>query len=205
MMRNAPVVLSDSRIGFLQSVCFDPTRKTVCALIVAGGLHGKRIVRTENVHMIADGFILVNGHEKYHRERKQQMLPFVRDVTGRLAGRVTDYAVGRKTLDVIAIEVTPGYLPAENRNKVWVYAYSYNPEHDELSMPIILHGKPYFSREEIAYADVHDEGDCCRKPDWTDSRNRHDDDAARKEDETSAGKKRHADGSSACRVLDWMI
>lgn len=147
MLRNAPVILGEKQIGLFQDACFDQTRKRVCALIVSSGIWGKRIVRAQHVRMIAEDFILVDSWSKYHQTDKQQNSLFVRDAGGILAGRVTDYAIGKKELDVLAVEVTPGYLPAENRRRIWVYAYSFAKENDELNIPVVLHSLPRFSRE----------------------------------------------------------
>lgn len=148
MLRNVPVVLGERNIGLFQTACFDPAQKRVCALIVSCGMHGKRIVKAQDVRMIAEEFILIDGFSKYRRSNKQQNTPFVRDTTGLLAGRVTDYAIDRKTLDVMAIEVTPGYLFGEQHKRTWIYAYNRTKTDEALSIPAVLHNCPYLSREE---------------------------------------------------------
>ena len=142
-----PVVLGEKQIGLFQNACFDPTRKRVCALIVSSGMRGKRTVPARHVRMIADGFILCDGWSRYRRTDKQQNALFVRDATGLLAGRVTDYAIDKRTLEVLAVEIAPGYLPAENRLRAWIYAYSFMEDSEELSIPVVLHSLPCISRE----------------------------------------------------------
>lgn len=147
MLRNVPVILEEKQIGLFHSACFDQTRKRVRALIVSSGMRGKRIVQAQHVRMIAEGFILIDGWEKYRRTDKQQTSLFVRDTTGLLAGRVTDYAIDKRTLEVLAIEVVSGYLPREICKRDWLYAYSFAEDSDELSIPVVLHSGPCFSRE----------------------------------------------------------
>ena len=64
-----------------------------------------------------------------------------------LVGRVTDYAIDTQTLDVLAIEMIPGYGPHEINSRIWVYGYSASERSDEIVIPDILPGKPSFSRE----------------------------------------------------------
>lgn len=142
MLRNAPVVLGEKQIGLFQNVCFDQARKKVRALIVSSGMRGRRTVCAQHVRMIADGFILIDGWSKYRQTDKQQNSLFVRDTTGLLAGRVVDYAIDRRTLEVLAIEVIPGYFFPENRCRMWVYTYSFIGDSEELSIPVIQHNLP---------------------------------------------------------------
>lgn len=51
-------------------------------------------------------------------------------------------------------------------------------------------------------ANVHDERNCCREPDWIDGRYGCDDDASGKTHEARTGKRRLTDGPPACTVLD---
>lgn len=147
MLRNVPVILDERQIGLMQSVCFDQTRKRVQALIVSGGIHGKRIVQAQHIRTITSGFILVDGWSKCHRSDRQQLELFVRDTSGLLAGRVTDYAIDTKTLNVLAVEVVSGYLPQEIRKKVWFFTYSFVEAAEELSIPVFFCSEPHFSEE----------------------------------------------------------
>ncbi|MBE5799296.1 MAG: hypothetical protein E7321_05020 [Clostridiales bacterium] len=147
MLRNEPVVMGERQIGLLQSISLDKARKRVCALVVSCGMHGKRIVPSQHVCMIADGFILVGSQEKYRHSDKQQIWPFARDTTGLLVGRVTDYAIDRKTLDVLAIEIITGYWGKEIRNRIWLYEYSPASDADEIIIPSLFHNKSSCSTE----------------------------------------------------------
>lgn len=138
MIQNIPVVFGEKQIGLLQSIGFDQSRKRVQALIVSGGLCGKKLVRSEDVLAIADEFILVKNWNSYHRAKGQQIYPFVRDTEGFLAGRITDYAFDRKKLNVLAVEVITGYLPKESRNKAWIYTYSCTEPYAEITIPVVL-------------------------------------------------------------------
>jgi len=147
MLRNTPVIHDACQIGLLQGVCFDETRKRVCAFIISSGMHGKKIIQVRHIQIITQEFILVDGWSRYRRSHKQQTSLFVRDTNGLLVGRVTDYAIDTKTLDVLAIEIIPGYLPEENRMRNWIYAYDFSANTRELSIPVILHSRPFFLRE----------------------------------------------------------
>lgn len=144
MLRNTPVIMGERQVGLLQSVCFDHTRKTVRALIVSGGMKGKRMVYARHVLMMTERFILIDGWQKCRKADQQQNGLFVRDPTGILAGRVTDYAIDDATLDVLAIEIAQGYLPVENHCRTWVYTYSPIPDAEEISIPVVLHGLPCY-------------------------------------------------------------
>ena len=145
-LRNVPVVFEDRRMGLLQSVCFDQNRKKICALIVSAGVHGKRIVLTQHVQTLAQSFIMVDQWSKYRRSDQQQMALFVRDTTGLLVGRVTDYAIEEETMNILAIEMIPGYLPQAYRNRIWIYEYTFSKESDEICVSDILHSWPCFSK-----------------------------------------------------------
>ena len=147
MLRNYPVAFEERQIGLLQSVQFDRARKRVCALVVSCGMRGKRIVHSQNVRMIADEFILVDGLEKYRRSDQQHVWPFVRDTTGMLAGRITDYAIERKTLKVLAVEIVPGYCLSEIKSRIWMYEYSPAKDSCEIIIPDVLHGRSVISKE----------------------------------------------------------
>jgi len=138
MLRNIPVILGEQQMGLFQSACFDKTRKRVCAFIVSSGVRGKRIVPAQHVRMIADGFILVDGWSRYRHSDRQQTSLFVRDTTGLLVGRVTDYAIDKRTLEVLAVELIPGYWTRERRARDWIYAYNFAEDSDELSIPAFL-------------------------------------------------------------------
>lgn len=138
MLRNVPVIWGERQIGYFQEACLDKTRKRVCALIVSSGMHGKRIVQTQHVHMIADGFVLVDNWTKYRCSARQRTTLFVRDTTGLLVGCVTDYAIDKTTMEILAVEIISGYMPKERKVKSWIYAYSFVEESDELSIPVLM-------------------------------------------------------------------
>lgn len=147
MLRNIPVILGQRQMGIFQSACFDTARKRVCAFIVSSGVRGKRIVQAQHVRMIADGFILVDGWSRYRHSDKQQTSLFVRDTTGLLVGRVTDYAIDENAMEVLAIEVISGYCAKDRKERNWIYAYSIAEDSDELSIPAFLHDQPLISGE----------------------------------------------------------
>lgn len=148
ILRNYPVICGKKQLGLLQSVSLDPAQKRVCALIVSCGMRGKRVVLPEDVVSIADGFLLVRQADKYRRAMETAPCVFVRDSTGLLCGRVTDYAIDEATLAIQAIEMIPGYLPGERRCRLWIYAYVRADEDaGELSVPACLGSELIFSRE----------------------------------------------------------
>jgi len=134
-LRNTPVVSGERQIGFLQDACFDPTRKRVCAFVISCGLRGKKTVLPKHVHSWADGFIVIDGWLKYRNSDQQHSLVFVRDPSGVLAGCVTDYMIDRNTLEVLAVEITPGYLACERNKRIWLYEYHISVDSDEMSIP----------------------------------------------------------------------
>lgn len=135
MLRNMPVVLGEQQIGFFQNACFDQTRKRVCAFVISCGIKGKRMVLPSQVNLVANEFILINGWSKYLNANQQHSLVFARDLSGLLVGCVSDYAIDRNTLEVLAVEITPGYLPSERRKKMWLYTYFVCDESNDLSIP----------------------------------------------------------------------
>lgn len=147
MLRNYPVVQKERQVGLLQSIRFDAARKRVCALVVSCGMHGKRIVPAEYILVIADSFILIDGMERFRRANQQETWPFIRDTTGLLIGRTSDYAIDRQTLEVCAIECILGYGFKERTCRIWIYEYAVANALDEFAIPDILCSKPIFSRE----------------------------------------------------------
>lgn len=148
VLRNYPVICDEKRLGLLQSISLDTAQKRVCALIVSCGMRGKRVVLPEDVLSVADGFILARQAGKYKRRFEIPACRFARDTTGLLAGRVTDYAIDEKTLQIEAIEIIPGYLPSERRAFLWTYAYVRADERKlELTIPACLGSELIDSRE----------------------------------------------------------
>ena len=147
MLRTTPVIQGERQIGYFQGICFDQARKRVRAFVISSGMYGKRIVEAQHIQMITDKFILVNGWSKYSRTDKQQTSLFVRDTSGLLVGRVTDYAIDETTLEVMAIEIVSGYLPRETRIRDWIYTYVFSENSGELCIPVILRSQQHFCRE----------------------------------------------------------
>lgn len=147
MLRNIPVICGDRQIGLFQSVCFDKTRKRVCAFVISGGLCGKRIVPIQHVRMVGREFILIDGWSRYSRMDGQQASLFVRDTTGLLVGRITDYAVDQESMEILAIEFLSGYHPEAIHRREWMYAYSFSEDADAWIVPVIPHSQPCISEE----------------------------------------------------------
>lgn len=123
MLRNCPVICRDRQIGLLQSICFDEAQKTVQALVVAGGLKGKCMVKAEEIESLTKEFILIDSVGKYSRRNETSPFRFVRDTRGALLGRVTDYLLDEDTLSVAALEIMRGYLPGERHARLWAFSY----------------------------------------------------------------------------------
>lgn len=138
-LRNRPVVCGNKRLGLLQSVSLDSAQKRVRALIVSCGVFGKRVVPGQDVLAIADGFILASGVQHYRRVFETPPCAFVRDTTGLLTGRVTDYAIDEETLAVAAVELTTGYLRPARSARLWALDYVRQGEQSpELTVPACL-------------------------------------------------------------------
>lgn len=148
MLRNVPVIFDERQVGLFQDICFDQARKQVYAFVVSCGIGGKKLVPAEHVRMISQKFILISGMEKYRRSDRQKTSLFIRDITGTLGGYVSDYAIDKRSLDVLALEIQLGYGLKERKIHTWVYAYTYLTDCDEVSIPLDLHYQPCFYREE---------------------------------------------------------
>lgn len=149
-LRNVPVICRSRQIGLLQSISLDAARKRVHALVVSCGMRGKRVVLGPHVQAVGDGFILADQTQKYRRMDERAGSPFVRDTSGMLAGRVTDYAVDERTLEILAVEVMPGYWPASSRRRFWAFVYHSAEEPDGgLIVPASLGSGLIFPREGI--------------------------------------------------------
>ena len=147
-MRNMPVVMGERQVGLFHEACFDQTRKRVCAFVVSCGMRGKKIVSTPHIRGIADGFILIDARDRYRHSDGQSTSVFVRDTSGLLVGRITDYAIEPSTMEVMAMEMILRYSLRQNANRVWIYAYNQVQDGDELSIPLDLSSQLLFSREE---------------------------------------------------------
>jgi len=147
MIRNCPVVCAQKQIGLVQSLVMDSARIRVQALIVSGGLKGKRILPVQLILAIADDYILAKGFRNYKRSAEPALSSFVRDSKGHLVGYVTDYAFDERTFQMLAIEMITGYLPKERRNRIWLYTYHCTTASDMI-IPTPLNSEPIFSRKE---------------------------------------------------------
>jgi len=147
-LRNRPVVLSNRQIGYLQTAILDHAQKRVQALIVSRGIQGKCIVLPEQVCHMTDCCILIDGMKKYERMSEKRPCRFAVDTTGRLVGRITDYAVSPKRLEIIAVEIMPGYMPPELSVRIWIYEYqrAANAAHT-LTIPALNSYEPTYSWE----------------------------------------------------------
>lgn len=149
MLRNCPVICEDRQIGLLQSISFDPAQKAVHALIVSGGLKGKRVIPACSILAMTHEFILVGQHEKYSRSCEKTPFRFARDAAGMLVGRVVDYLIDEESLRVLSLEVMRGYLPSECRIRIWAYAYRTSSRRaDEAIVPFSFSLMPSDQREE---------------------------------------------------------
>ncbi len=148
-LRNLPVICQERQIGLLQSVTLDAARKRVQALIVACGFRGKRVALAEDVLALAEGFILIERAQRYTRADERPVSPFIRDTTGLLTGRVTDYAIDEQSLSVLALEMRHGYAPQHVGQRIWVYAYHCaEGAAGDVVVPASLGSELIFSREE---------------------------------------------------------
>lgn len=123
-LRNMPVVCEGRQLGLLQGICLHEDQRRLCGVIASCGFHGKRVIPAEEISAITDGFILARKAQKYKRSFEKPLCMFVRDTSGLLAGRITDYAIDERTLRVTAIEMASGYLPKEWRRRIWIYAFA---------------------------------------------------------------------------------
>ena len=155
ILRNFPVVLGQRQIGLLQSVSLNEAQNQVLALIVSCGIRGKRVILPESVEAIGKGFVVVRGVQRYKRKYEASPCSFVRDASGLLCGRVTDYALDDETFAVQAFEMSPGYLGKARCTRLWIYDYRRSESHaEELIIPALLGHELTFAREgneECAY------------------------------------------------------
>jgi len=186
-IRNTPVVIGQKTIGILQSISVDMVQKRVYALNVSCGLKGRYMVVPEDILSISDGFILASGLVRYRQDKRQTYPRFVRDSTGLLVGRVTDYAISEDDLRLNAIEMQIGLLGGERRIRIWIIDYTCSPDKSELIVPVSLGSELIYSVGGMSDAYFDDEGHRSRKFAWHDCRSRADDDASRKTNETRSG------------------
>ena len=148
ILRNFPVVLGQRQIGLLQSVSLNEAQNQVLALIVSCGIRGKRVILPESVEAIGKGFVVVRGVQRYKRKYEAAPCSFVRDASGLLCGRVTDYALDDETFAVQAFEMSPGYLGKARRTRLWIYDYRRSESHaEELIIPALLGHELTFARD----------------------------------------------------------
>ena len=155
VLRNLPVICGHRQIGLLQNASLNEAQNQVLALIVSCGIRGKRVILPESVEAIGKGFVVVRGVQRYKRKYEAAPCSFVRDTSGLLCGRVTDYALDDETFAVQAFEMSPGYLGKARRTRLWIYDYRRSESHaEELIIPALLGHELTFAREgneECAY------------------------------------------------------
>lgn len=155
ILRNFPVVCGHRQIGLLQSVSLNEAQNQVLALIVSCGIRGKRIVEPGSIEAVGKSFIVARVVQRYKRTRETVPCSFIRDSSGLLCGRVTDYALDEKTFSVQAVEMSAGYIGKMRRTRLWIYDYRRSENHaEELIIPARLGHELTFAREgneECAY------------------------------------------------------
>lgn len=97
ILRNFSVICGHRQIGLLQNASLDEAQKQVLALIVSCGIRGKRVILPESIEAIGRGFIIARDVRRYNRAQETTLCTFIRDTSGLLCGRVTDYAVNEAT------------------------------------------------------------------------------------------------------------
>jgi len=148
-IRNYPVVCAGRQIGVMQNIRLKPNQKAVEALIISCGIRGKRIVRVSEILSIANGFILIKKDENYFQQIEKNNCQFVRDTTGLLSGRITDYAINKSDLSIYAIEIILGYTLSERKKRIWLYEYQKSSKDEyELIIPTALGIEQIISEEE---------------------------------------------------------
>lgn len=148
-LRNIPVICDGKPLGLFQGIGLDEAQRRVEAIVVSCGFRGKRVVLAQDIGVIADGFILAQKARKYKRSFEKPLCMFVRDTSGLLAGRITDYAIDEHTLRIVAIEMASGYLPSERRRRLWIYAFARASDQAlELTIPAASFDEPNLPGEE---------------------------------------------------------
>ena len=139
MLRNCPVLCQEKQIGLLQNIRLDSVQNAVHSLIVGGGFKGKRIVKKEQILCLQRDYILILGSDRYNKGQGQQSARFVRDSSGVLCGRITDYMLDEKTLCVKAFEIMCGYIPHTQRKRLWTFSwFTQNCCSDEIVVPNVF-------------------------------------------------------------------
>ena len=102
----------------------------------------------ESIEAIGRGFIIARDVRRYNRVQETTLCTFIRDTSGLLCGRVTDYAVNEATLAIEAVEMIPGYLGSARKKRIWVYDYQRSENHaEELIVPACLGGELTLTKE----------------------------------------------------------
>lgn len=139
-LRNCPVLCAERRIGFLQSIAVDHRQKRVQSLMMASGMHGKRVVAVGDILSIGDGVIRVRHSQKYTREDEPVPFGFVRDGTGLLVGRITDYMIEERDMRIAALEMIRGYRTSERTPRIWLFTYAMGEKRGEVLVPADIAG-----------------------------------------------------------------
>jgi len=148
---NRPVICANKQAGFLQSVILDEAQRQIESLIIVCGLRGKSVVPARAISAISEEFILAAHIQKYTRGDERRSPCFIRDTSGLLVGRVSDYALNEETLKISAIEMIRGYLPAERRMRIWLFSYTVSETRlGELVVPLIQGLESMNQKEENA-------------------------------------------------------
>ena len=148
ILRNFSAICGHRQIGLLQNASLDEAQKQVLALIVSCGIRGKRVILPESIEAIGRGFIIARDVRRYNRAQETTLCTFIRDTSGLLCGRVTDYAVNEATLAIEAVEMIPGYLGSARKKRIWVYDYQRSENHaEELIVPACLGGELTLTKE----------------------------------------------------------
>lgn len=129
-LRNRGVFLHGKQIGLLQNVCLNPAQKTVHSLVVAGGLKGKRVVYSNQILSMTGEEIHVSETVRYKKSMEPPKQRFIRDESGLLLGRITDFLLDEERMRLVALQIIRGYLTSEERKRTWIYRWLQSQKED---------------------------------------------------------------------------
>ena len=134
MIRNYPVIFKNKRVGLLLGIRSDLHTKSVSDLIISCGFRGKRIIQSNCVDTIADGFILLRNMPLCSPMQECTEADFVFDTTGLFVGRIMDLVIEESSMTIQALDVCTGYLSGIFSKRIWVFEFE-QKSHGEVVIP----------------------------------------------------------------------
>lgn len=103
-----PVVWKDEQVGLVEQAVADAEARRLCGLIIRKGLRSARWCAAEDITLVGNECVLISQKPVTLPERRPSAMKQAFLANGQYAGQVTDGLLHPETLQLKAIQISPG-------------------------------------------------------------------------------------------------